>query len=178
MKRNLLTWSLMFAAALVFSASAFAQHSGAGGGRPAGVGLGSAGAPTGVGSEAGGRPPGAGSAGVGHASMGSQSPTMVLDNGHVTTALTNALTKSGVTIPGGDLQSACSGFKTLGQCVAALHVAKNLNRSFSDLQGKMASENLGKAIQDLGGPNVNAKSEAKKAKKQANQDLNAAASTS
>jgi hypothetical protein len=65
-----------------------------------------------------------------------------------------------------------------GQCVAALHVAKNLNLSFSDLQTKMASENLGKAIQDLGGPNVNAKSEAKKANKQATTDLNAAGSAS
>jgi hypothetical protein len=40
------------------------------------------------------------------------------------------------------------------------------------------SESLGKAIQDLGGPNVNAKSEAKKANKQASQDLNAAESAS
>jgi ABC-type hemin transport system substrate-binding protein len=57
-------------------------------------------------------------------------------------------------------------------------VAKNLNLTFSDLQTKMASESLGKAIQDLGGPNVNAKSEAKKANKQASQDLNAAQSAS
>lgn len=86
------------------------------------------------------------------------------------------MTKSGITIPGGNLQSACSGFKNLGQCVAALHVAKNLNLSFSDLQTKMGSESLGKAIQDLGGPNVNAKSETRKANKQASQDLNAAQS--
>jgi hypothetical protein len=176
MKHNLLTWSLMLAAALAFSASAFAQHAG-GGGRPAGVGPGSAGAPSGVGSEASGRPSDAGSSGMGHSSVASQSPTNVLDNSHVTTALTNALTKSGVTIPGGNLQTACSGFKTLGECVAALHVAKNLNLSFSDLQSKMASESLGKAIQDLGGPNVNAKSEAKKAKKQANADLNEASAS-
>jgi hypothetical protein len=48
---------------------------------------------------------------------------------------------------------------------------------FDDLKNKMSgsnSENLGKAIQDLGGPNVNGKSEAKKANKQANQDINAA----
>jgi hypothetical protein len=40
-----------------------------------------------------------------------------------------------------------------------MHVAKNLNLSFSDLQTKMtgsSKENLGKTIQDLGGPNVNA----------------------
>jgi hypothetical protein len=115
---------------------------------------------------------------MGHSGIASGSPTSVLNNNHVTTALTNALTKSGVTIPGGNLQSACTGFKNLGQCVAALHVAKNLNLSFSDLQTKMGSESLGKAIQDLGGPSVNSKGEAKKANKQASQDLNAAQSTS
>jgi len=162
-------------AVTLYCASAFAQH---GGGRPAGVGPGSTGAPTGVGSEASGRPSDPGSAGMGHSGIASGSPTSVLDSNHVTSALTNALTKSGVTIPGGNLQSACSGFKNLGQCVAALHVAKNLNLSFSDLQTKMASESIGKAIQDLGGPNVNAKSEAKKANKQASQDLNAAQSAS
>lgn len=113
--------------------------------------------------------------------MGSQSPTTVLDNSKLNTSLTNALAKSGVSIPGGDLKTACSGFKNLGQCVAAMHVAKNLNLSFDDLKNKMTgsnSENLGKTIQDLGGPNVNAKSEAKKANKQAGQDLNAAESAS
>jgi len=162
-------------AVTLYCAPAFAQH---GGGRPAGVGPGATGAPAGVGSEASGRPSDPGSAGMGHSGIASGSPTSVLDNNHVTSALTNALTKSGVTIPGGNLQSACSGFKNLGQCVAALHVAKNLNLSFSDLQTKMASESIGKAIQDLGGPNVNAKSEAKKANKQASQDLNAAQSAS
>jgi len=115
---------------------------------------------------------------MGHSGIASGSPTSVLNNSHVTTALTNALTKSGVTIPGGNLQKACDGFKNLGQCIAALHVAKNLNLTFSDLQTKMGSESLGKAIQDLGGPNANAKSEAKKANKQASQDLNTAQSGS
>jgi hypothetical protein len=162
-------------AVALYCAPVFAQH---GGGRPAGVGPGSTGAPTGAGSEASGRPSDPGSSGMGHSGIASGSPTSVLDNNHVTSALTNALTKSGVTIPGGNLQTACSGFKNLGQCVAALHVAKNLNLSFSDLQTKMGSESLGKAIQDLGGPNVNAKSEAKKANKQASQDLNAVQSAS
>jgi hypothetical protein len=139
------------------------------------------GAPSGVGPGTTGRPGDAGSTGMGHSSMGSQSPTTVLDNSKLNTSLTNALAKSGVSIPGGDLKTACSGFKNLGQCVAAMHVAKNLNLSFDDLKNKMTgsnSENLGKTIQDLGGPNVNAKSEAKKANKQAGQDLNAAESAS
>jgi hypothetical protein len=170
------SYMLVLAVAVaLYCAPAFAQHSG---GRPAGVGPGSTGAPAGVGSGASGRPSDPGSAGMGHSGIASGSPTSVLDNNHVTSALTNALTKSGVTIPGGNLQSACSSFKNLGQCVAALHVAQNLNLTFSDLQTKMASESLGKAIQDLGGPNVNAKGEAKKANKQASQDLNAAQSAS
>ncbi len=169
--------SVFFAAVAValYCAPAFAQH---GGGRPAGVGPGSTGAPVGVGSESSGRPNDPGSAGMGRSGFASGSPTSVLDNSHVTTALTNTLMKSGVTIPGGNLQNACAGFKNLGQCVAALHVSQNLNLSFSDLQTKMGSESLGKAIQDLGGPNVNAKSEAKKANRQANGDLNAAQSAS
>jgi hypothetical protein len=176
--KNLLKWSLAFAAMVAFSASAFAQHGagGMGGGRPAGVGPSSTGEPTGVGPGTNGRPTDAGAMGMGHQSLGSQSPSTVLDNSKLNTSLTNALVKSGITVPGGDLKSACSGFKNLGQCVAAMHVAKNLNLSFSDLQGKMTGsnqENLGKAIQDIGGPNVNAKSEAKKANKQAQQDLNA-----
>jgi hypothetical protein len=183
MKKDLLRWSLTFAAVLAFGVSAFAQHGagGAGGGRPAGAGPGSAGAPSGVGSGNAGRPSDVGSTGMGHSSMGSQSPSTVLENTKLDASLTNALAKSGISVPGGDLKTACSGFRTLGQCVAALHVAKNLNLQFSDLQSKMSgsnSESLGKAIQDLGGPNLNAKSEAKKANKQASQDLDAAKSAS
>jgi hypothetical protein len=181
MKNNSFNWSLTFAAMLAFSVSAFAQHGAAGAGRPSGVGPGTTGAPSGVSSGSSGRPADVGSTGLGHSNLGAQSPITVLDNGKLTTSLTNALAKSGISVPGGDLKTACSGFKNLGQCIAAMHVAKNLNLSFSDLQNKMTgsnSENLGKAIQDLGGPNVKAKGEAKKANKQANQDLNAAASAS
>jgi hypothetical protein len=181
--KNFLNWSLTFAAMVVLSVSAFPQHGagGMGGGRPAGVGPSTAGEPAGVGSGTNGRPTDAGSVGMGHQSLGSQSPSTVLDNGKLNTSLTNALANGGVTVPGGDLKSACSGFKNLGQCVAAMHVAKNLNLSFGELQTKMtgsSKESLGKAIQDLGGPNVNAKSETKKAKKQAQQDLNVAKSAS
>jgi hypothetical protein len=89
-------------------------------------------------------------------------------------------------------QQACEGFKNLGQCVAAAHVSNNLKISFACLRADMtgtaaaASSNcgtststsgtsgktmsLGKAIQTLD-PNVNAGAEAKKAQKQADQDL-------
>ena len=170
--------TMAFAAVLAFSFSALAQH---GSGHPAGAGgSGGMGASSATGGN-GGRPSDVGMSGMGHTSMGSQSPRSALSNPKLDTSLTKALGKSGITIPGGNLQTACVGFKNLGQCVAALHVSRNLGLSFSDLQGKMTgsnSESLGKAIEGLGGPNVNAKSEAKKANKQANEDLNAVDSTS
>ena len=86
---------------------------------------------------------------------------------------------------------ACNGFKNLGQCVAAAHVSKNLGISFDCLKFDMTAQaptdgtkctaptttrsgtttmSLGKAIHTLS-PTVNANAEAKKAKKQADQDL-------
>src|SRR5713101_2909887 len=184
MKKSLLSWSLTAAAMFAFSISVFAQHgaSGTGAGRPAGVGPGSTGAPSGVGPGTSGRPTDVGSTGMAHSSMGSQSPTSVLDNGKLNTSLTNALAKGGISVPGGNLQSACSGFKTLGQCIAAMHVAKNLDipGGFDALKDKMTGTNavsLGKAIQQLS-PNAKAKAESKKASKQANHEISAAESTS
>jgi hypothetical protein len=182
MKKSFFSWSLAFAAMLALSLSAFAQHGGAGtgGGRPAGAGPGSMGAPSGVGSENAGRPSNVGSTGMSHSSMGSQSPATALNNSKLDSSLTNALAKSGISVPGGNLKTACSGFKTLGQCIAAMHVAKNLDipGGFDALKDKMTGSNaisLGKAIQGLN-PNANAKSESKKAGKQADQDMRAAES--
>lgn len=192
-RTTLLAGALTFVAMLAFNFSALAQH---GGGRPAGVGGGplgggssiGAGVAAGAGADAniGGSSLGAGASentnAMGHASLGSQSPSSVLNsNTRLDSSLSAALGKSGVTVPGGNLQSACSGFKNLGQCVAALHVSKNLGIPFSDLQAKMTgsgSVSLGKAIQALGGADVNSKAEAKKANKQANADLDAAGSAS
>jgi hypothetical protein len=80
------------------------------------------------------------------------------------------------TLTGQDAQTACSGFKNMGQCVAAAHVAKNLDipGGFDALKAKVTgsgSVSLGKAIQALA-PTADAKAEAKKAKKQADDDLN------
>ncbi|SRR6266850_3175396 len=76
-------------------------------------------------------------------------------------------------------QDACSGFKNLGQCIAAIHVSRNLGVSFTDLKARMIDpatntqrESLGKAIQGLKPP-ANAKVEAKKATKQAKADMKA-----
>lgn len=186
MKMNSLFSSMALASMLALSVPVFAQH---GGGRPAGVGAGSMGGPSGMGAGASGRPSdigpggpnGMGASNMGSPSLRSQAPSSVLSNQHLDSSLTNALGKSGVSIPGGNLQTACAGFKNLGQCVAAMHVAKNLNLNFNDLQSKMTGSNsvsLGKAIQELGGPDVNAKSESKKANKQANQDINSVESAS
>jgi hypothetical protein len=181
MNKNKLSCFVALLAMLVFSISALAQRpAGVGGGRPTSAGSGSASAPPSVGS-ASGRSGDVGSSAMGHSNMGSQSPTTVLENGKLNTSLVNALANSGISVPGGDLKTACSKFKTLGQCIAAMHAAKNLNLSFSELESRMTgsnSDSLGKAIQDLGGPNLKGKSEAKKANKQASEDFKTAQSTS
>lgn len=74
---------------------------------------------------------------------------------------------------GTSLEQAASGFKNLGQFVAAVHVSHNLGIPFDQLKAKMTGtnpESLGKAIQDLK-PLANSKAEAKKANKQAKQDI-------
>jgi len=75
--------------------------------------------------------------------------------------------------PGTNLQTAASGFKNLGQFVAAVHVSHNLGIPFNQLKVKMLgppSESLGKAIHDLK-PTANAKVETKKAESEAHEDL-------
>jgi len=79
----------------------------------------------------------------------------------------------GLLPPGTNLQTAASGFKNLGQFVAAVHVSHNLGIPFDQLKAKMVgppSESLGKAIHDLK-PTADAKAETKKAESEAHQDL-------
>ena len=79
----------------------------------------------------------------------------------------------GLLPPGTNLQDASKGFKNLGQFVAAVHVAHNLNIPFDQLKAKMtgpSAVSLGKAIHELQ-PNAKAKAEAKEAEKEASQDL-------
>ena len=74
---------------------------------------------------------------------------------------------------GTDTQAAASGFKNLGQFVAAVHVSKNLGIPFDDLKAKMTGANavsLGRAIHELK-PTANAKEAAKEASRQAKQDI-------
>ncbi|MFZ0814523.1 MAG: hypothetical protein WAM78_03335 [Candidatus Sulfotelmatobacter sp.] len=70
-------------------------------------------------------------------------------------------------------QQACAGFKTLEQCVTAIHLAQNLKLPFADLKAKTTgkgSVGLQKAITQMAA-NANAKDEMKKAKKQAADDM-------
>ncbi len=86
-------------------------------------------------------------------------------------------------------QQACQNFKNLGQCVAAIHVAHNRGIDFNSLACDMTLKpvapattcpagtgtgskgmSLGKSIQTLD-PNADAKSESKKATKQADADM-------
>jgi hypothetical protein len=92
------------------------------------------------------------------------------------------------TLTGMSAQDACNGFKNLGQCVAAAHVANNhLGIKFDCLKADMtgiaptdpkecpagtgsSKMSLGKAIQTLS-PNSDHTAEAKKGQKQADQDI-------
>src|SRR5258708_39336522 len=82
---------------------------------------------------------------------------------------------------------ACTGFKNMGQCVAAAHVSKNLGINFDCLRSDMTgsaplsasncpagtgtkSMSLGKAIQTLD-PTADQKSETKKGETEAQQDM-------
>jgi hypothetical protein len=72
-----------------------------------------------------------------------------------------------------DARAACSGFKNLGECVAAAHVSSNLGISFNDLKAKVTGESsmsLGAAVHALN-PSVDSKAEVRKAKLQAKADL-------
>jgi hypothetical protein len=70
-------------------------------------------------------------------------------------------------------EKACAGFKTLEQCVTAIHLAQNLKLPFADLKAKTTgkgSVGLQKTIEQMAA-NANAKDELKKAKKQAADDM-------
>ena len=158
---------LTTAASLIFSAPALAQRSHPGGGPPPGRG------------------PDRGSAsnasmgeshrdtGTTAANMSHTSPAEVLSHNKVISNKIKALT-------GEDAATACGGFKNLGQCVAAAHVAKNLQipGGFDALKAKVTgsgSVSLGKAIQSFA-PDADAKAEVKRANKQALDDMKEASS--
>ncbi len=155
MKRSI---TLFAALALALAVPVFAQRSHPGGGPPSGRGPGSN--------------PGMNSSrdasSAGRSDISHGSPSDVLSHNTAIGGKIKSLT-------GEDAQTACSGFKNIGQCVAAAHVAKNLDipGGFDALKAKMTgsgSVSLGKAIESLS-PNADAKTEAKKANRQASDDL-------
>ena len=153
---------------LACALSAWAQGRPSGAGRPAGVGGGSN-----MGSMGN-------SGGMGHENRGEMgtsnrpSSTGKGDTGKALAPDSKLSQKLDSLLPKGTTaQQACQGFKNLGQCVAAIHVAHNLDIPFADLKTKMTgsgSESLGKAIHDLK-PDADAKAETKKAKQQTDEDL-------
>lgn len=73
--------------------------------------------------------------------------------------------------PGTDINQASSGFKNLGQFVAAAHVSKNLGIPFDQLRTRVVDgKTLGDAIHEIR-PDVDHKAEEKKATKAAQQDI-------
>ncbi|HEU5403941.1 MAG TPA: hypothetical protein VFU86_21480 [Terriglobales bacterium] len=170
----------LFVAVLALSSFAFAQH---GGGRPAdagagagGMGMGSStGHPGGMGSDMG---PGMSAGHDANGSMGHSGSSMSSASGKSASDLLTQNTKLSSNLQkllpqGMTPQDACSGFKNLGQCVAAIHVSHNLDIPFADLKAKTTgsgSVSLGKAIETLK-PGTNGKTESKKGQKQANEDL-------
>src|ERR1700747_248151 len=132
MKRS--TLILVASLSLMFSVPAFAQRSHPGGGPPAGHGPGDN-ANSARGNDAAATP----------TDMAHSSPGDALSHNTAIAGKIKALT-------GQDAATACDGFKNLGQCVAAAHVAKNLDipGGFAALKAKMTGSgalNLGKAIQ-------------------------------
>ena len=104
----------------------------------------------------------------GSASKESSVSDHLQDNTKLSSKLQNLLP------PGTNLQQAAQGFKNLGQFVAACHVSHNLGIPFDTLKAKMIgppSESLCKAIHALKS-DVKSSAEAKKAEKQAKQDIN------
>ena len=124
----------------------------------------------------------------------SSSPEEVLTrNTKLDSTLTTKLQSKNLLPAGTNLQSACSGFRNLGQCVAAIHVSHNLNLSFACLKADMTGQapatgsncptvagstskmSLGKSIQALA-PKANASEEVKTGTKQADSDIKEAES--
>jgi hypothetical protein len=172
---------VMAIAVALYCAPAFAQH-GHGAGSSSGMGVSHASA------NANGANTGAGGTAAAH---GKTMDQLLTQN----TKLSDKI----ASLTGESAQQSCSGFKNLGQCVAAAHVSKNLGVSFACLKSNMTGAapagsncpattsttaatgtktmSLGKAIQTLS-PTANSKTEVKKGQQQAIQDLKASTNNS
>jgi hypothetical protein len=163
-------------AVLLYTTAALAQHAHGG---AAGGGMGNMGA-NGMGHETASSSHGNGSNTTTGAAHGKTMDQILNNNTHLADQISKLTGESATT--------ACSGFKNLGQCLAAAHVAKNLGLSFDCLKddmtgtaptdakscpagtGTKGNQSLGKSIQSLD-PEADQKSESKKAEGQAALDL-------
>jgi hypothetical protein len=156
-------FTLGLAAAVAFAAlPAFAQHGGGhAGGPPSGVGMGSSHASASSSSTHG-------NSGSSTNASGPKSASDLLSQNTKLASKLQSLLPAGT-----DLQTAASGFKNLGQFVAAVHVSNNLGIPFDQLKATMIGppkESLGQAIHILK-PAANSKTETQKATTQATQDM-------
>jgi hypothetical protein len=97
-----------------------------------------------------------------------QSPDTILARDTKLSSKLDGLLPAGTTA-----QQACSGFKNLGDCISVIHVSHNLGIPFAILKSKLTGstgQRLGQAIHDLK-PEVNAEAEAKKAQKEAKNNI-------
>ena len=173
--------AMLSLAVVLYATAALAQHgnSGAAGGGAAGGG-------TGMGAAMG--------HGTGLDSHGNPGNTNTSNSGSAhKMSVSDILSKNPAigdkiqSLTGMPASQACTGFKNLGQCVAAAHVSKNLRITFdclrSDITGTAPlstsncpagtgakSVSLGKSIQTLD-PHADSKSESKKGQTEAQQDL-------
>ncbi len=172
-KRSIVTVLSLVVILWLAGASAWAQGR-SGGTHPGGT------SGTGMprGSSAGNSASSSSSSAHGSNSSSNSSPGEVLSrNSSLSGALTTALGKSGISVPGGNLATFCSSnsFKTLGQCIAALRINHKFPTcTFTDLS---TAKSLGAAIHGCN-PNVDPKVEARTATKQANADIKDAESES
>ena len=93
--------------------------------------------------------------------------------GQLITENQNLAAKLQTLLPGANLQNASTGFRNLGEFVAAAHVSHNLDIPFDQLKGRVTGANatsLGRAIHELK-PAVNADAEVKKASRGAENDI-------
>jgi hypothetical protein len=164
MKRLTLCFAALIVALYFSALPVFAQHGhggGGGGGGGAGGGHGAMGERGSEGSE---------TRGSSHNSTlaGTKSPDELLSRNTKLSQKLQALLPSNMTV-----QDAAKGFKNLGQFVAAVHVSHNLGIPFDQLKSMMTGsqhDSLGKAIRALK-PDADAKSESKKAEKEADDDI-------
>jgi len=115
-------------------------------------------------------------------------PKSTSDGNKANMLLTERLHQNGVLAGGADISSTCSTFKNLGDCVAALHASHNVGLDFNCVQADVTGVHTSADVSGCKGPvgdkavslreaikrlkpEVDAKSAANTAEKQAKEDL-------